>query len=375
MLRRVANTFSHTLLPRTYYRTMSSASSNQRVASATWRCLSAHVPLSEAASSGRLIGRSSNAAGIVGDRLLVFSGENTPRVPIDDAVHVFDLKSAEWNRIERKDGQSWPTPRIGHAGTTVGSAFYISGGRTGLQAGDETLADLWRFDSTTNEWTQVETTGSKPPPLSYHVLASYGNNIYCFGGCTIDHGRTNGLWCLDTVSNEWSELSAPGASTDSAPCGRGGPGLAAFESTVYVGFGYNGVEEQTDLWSFDLAAKKWTRLETTGEKPTARSVTDLVALPGFGEGRTQRMTAARRYVIVCFTSQTHPCAHFVSFLSLSDRRLRCALRLRWRIHAVGSRARRSGRVPCGCFCLRHEGKEVDAIEGEHERVTSCVAGL
>lgn len=129
--------------------------------------------------------------------------------------------------------------RIGHAGAVIGSKWYVSGGRTGLQAGDDTLADLWRWSIPEASWQLVEPKGAAPPPLSYHVLATSGHFLYAFGGCTIDHGRTNGLWCLDTTNDEWTELASPNTNADSSagPCGRGGPCVAASETEVWVGFG------------------------------------------------------------------------------------------------------------------------------------------
>ena len=282
----------------------------------SWSCLSEHVPLKEATEKGHIKGRSSNAvsqrqrartnehlyvkgicakgflthvsilfflffhqSGIVGDNLYVFSGENTPRVPIDNSLHVFNLSSKKWIELPKKDAQSWPIARIGHAGGTVGNAFYISGGRSGLDAGDVTLDDFWKYDTVSGTWTCLtDSTGTKPPPMSYHTMTSCGDSIFIFGGCTTDHGRSNGLYQYSTLTNTWSELSPVGSS--SAPCARGGPGLAADDANVYVAFGYNGKEEQDDLWKFDRTNKSWTKVEPNGQKPTPRSVTDLVALKG-----------------------------------------------------------------------------------------------
>jgi len=122
----------------------------------------------------------------------------------------------------------------------VSGLFYIGGGRTGLKAGDATLADLWRFDPAARQWALLEPKGRAPPPLSYHVMSPAAPFLYVFGGCTADHGRSNGLWRLDTRSDEWAELWAPGTVADdseSAPCSRGGPSVAAGEGEVFVGFG------------------------------------------------------------------------------------------------------------------------------------------
>jgi len=56
--------------------------------------------------------------------------------------------------------------------------------------------------------------------------------------------------------------------------------VAATADGVWIGFGYNGKEEQADLWHFDLSSKCWQQVRTTGSLPTARSVTDMVLLRG-----------------------------------------------------------------------------------------------
>jgi hypothetical protein len=185
----------------------------------------------------------------------------------------------------------------------VGTAVYVLGGRTAFEA-DETLSDLWRFDVPAASWSLVHVSGAVPPPLSYHAMASDGPWIYLFGGCTNDHGRSNALYRLDTRSHEWScvhphvPADAPNAAS-TAPCPRGGPGLAGVDGTVFVGFGYNGHEEQSDLWRLDASrvgqqpGPRWQRVELAQDsvKPAARSVTDLVALPNFCQTQYARLCA------------------------------------------------------------------------------------
>ena len=41
--------------------------------------------------------RSSHAIAVVGDKLYMFGGENAPRQPVDNDMHVFDLVKHEWS--------------------------------------------------------------------------------------------------------------------------------------------------------------------------------------------------------------------------------------------------------------------------------------
>lgn len=57
---------------------------------------------------------------------------------------------------------------------------------------------------------------------------------------------------------------------------------------LFAAAGYNGKEEQADLWKFDLKSRSWSRVQPLGDAPKARSVTDLVLLPDYCKSPTSR---------------------------------------------------------------------------------------
>ena len=71
------------------------------------------------------LGRSSNIAQVIEDKLYVFSGENIPRVPIDNDLYVLDLNNSTWKKIDATE-QS-PVARVGHAATTLHGKLYMFG--------------------------------------------------------------------------------------------------------------------------------------------------------------------------------------------------------------------------------------------------------
>jgi len=306
----------------------STASLSSALGRGSWQCLSDHVPPNELSKSSMPVpqGRSSTACCVIGRQLLLFSGEHTPRQPVDSNVYFFDLERRKWNvRSKGADEEkSWPQGRVGHAGASVGSRFIILGGRTGAAA-SATLSDVWilQADSANDEsdpakwkWTQVTLAqdSAPTPALSYATATGGdGDKLYVFGGCTDDHGRSDQLWELD-VSNidaaRWKKLwphdNASAVDKNTSPCARGGPGLAVLGSSLYLYAGYSGKYELGDLWRWDLTKAsndeaKWECLQTheesvsagpqfggeeKQERPPPRSVTDLVALPDyFGSGR------------------------------------------------------------------------------------------
>ena len=54
----------------------------------------------------------------------------TCRTPIDNTLHCFDFEEGIWIAVDAKG--TAPAPRVGHTATSIGSALFIFGGRTGL---------------------------------------------------------------------------------------------------------------------------------------------------------------------------------------------------------------------------------------------------
>ena len=214
---------------------------------------------------------------MIGDVFYTFAGENRPRVPIDNDVFALDLKSHVWRRIPATSTS--PSSRVGHACAVVDSKLFTYGGRTGAEFAETSLADLHSFDPSTSTWSPVpiSPTSPHPPPLSYHSMTSSPTSLYLFGGCTVDHGRSNALWSFTPSTSTWALLSQDHPQGP-PPCG--GTTAVHLHRSIHVLFGYNGSEELDQHFAFDLNTQQWGRVETgEGVRPDARSVTDAVYLP------------------------------------------------------------------------------------------------
>ncbi|XP_057756898.1 nitrile-specifier protein 5 [Arachis stenosperma] len=205
--------------------------------------------------------RSSHAVAIVGQKLYAFGGEFAPRVPVDNNVHVFDLKTLTWS-VADASGDT-PPPRVGVTMTAIGDTIYVFGGR---DAEHNELNELYSFDTKINNWALISRGDHGPPHRSYHSITADDRNVYIFGGCGVS-GRLNDLWAFDVVDNKWTEFPSPGTNCK----GRGGPGLAAVQGKIWVVYGFAGMEVD-DVHCFDLISKTWSQVETSGQKPSARSV-------------------------------------------------------------------------------------------------------
>ncbi|KAM1461554.1 hypothetical protein ACFXTO_046717 [Malus domestica] len=183
--------------------------------------------------------RSSHAITLVGQKAYVFEGEFTPRVPVDNKLHVFDVKEQTWYVIEGT--RDVPPPCVGVTLVAVGEIIYVFGGR------DYEHNELYSFDTSTHKWTLISSGDTGPPHRSYHSVTSD------------DH--------------HWIQYPNPGDNL----MGRGGAGLLEVQGKIWVVYGFAG-EEVDDVHILDPAHGEWAQVETNGKKPTARSVFSTVAI-------------------------------------------------------------------------------------------------
>lgn len=149
----------------------------------------------------------------------------------------------------------------------VGNTIYVFGGRDGAH---KELNELYSFDTCTSKWTLLSTAG--PSHRSYHSMTADDRHVYVFGGCGVS-GRLNDLWAFDVVDQKWIQYPPAGENCK----GRGGPGLFVAQEKIWVVYGFAG-EEVDDVHCFDPAHGQWAQVDTSGEKPTARSVFSTVGI-------------------------------------------------------------------------------------------------
>lgn len=212
--------------------------------------------------------RSSHAIAIVGQKVYAFGGEFTPRVPVDNKLYVFDLNDRTWSVVEAASGDV-PPPRVGVTMASIGETIYVFGGR---DAEHKELNELYSFDTSTNKWALLSYGDNGPPFRSYHSMTCDDQSVYIFGGCGLT-GRLNDLWAYNVVTRSWVEFPLPGDSCK----GRGGPGLATVLGKIWVVYGFSG-DELDDVHCFDRIEGKWSQVQTSGEKPSARSVFSTVGI-------------------------------------------------------------------------------------------------
>ncbi|KAM1016165.1 hypothetical protein ACFX1X_046282 [Malus domestica] len=180
--------------------------------------------------------RSSHAITLVGQKAYVFEGEFTPRVPVDNKLHVFDVKEQTWYVIEGT--RDVPPPCVGVTLVAVGEIIYVFGGR------DYEHNELYSFDTSTHKWTLISSGDTGAPHRSYHSVTSDDHHVYIFGGCGVA-GRS-------MIYGPTMSLIKSGSNTQ--------------------------IREVDDVHILDPAHGEWAQVGTNGKKPTARRVFSTVAI-------------------------------------------------------------------------------------------------
>ncbi|KAL9099652.1 MAG: hypothetical protein Q9163_004879 [Psora crenata] len=214
--------------------------------------------------------RSSHSLAVIRGKAYIFGGEEKPRDPVNNHVHVFTLQLSEHDMVDYQvipavgvEGSDVPSARVGHTAAAVNDRLYVFGGRGGkaMQPLEEN-GRVWVFDTRLNQWSFLNPAHGSPFPAarSYHSststdyplsdhtdqgmdpvdAASSGfadhGTIFIHGGC-LASGRTADVWGFDIVSRMWSRYSdAPGAP-------RGGSGLTFSQNRLYRFGGFDGKQE------------------------------------------------------------------------------------------------------------------------------------
>lgn len=177
------------------------------------------------------------------------------------------------------ESASSPSHRLCHAGAITETA---NGPVLVLMCGDkprphsstrnvgEILNDVWSFNLMTKEWKKLMNTGM--PPLTEHGCLSFGNDLYIFGGITLENKRTNTLFRYNLEREECSLVPAKGKLPSPGSCHS----CSFYDNKLFVFGGWDptnissSLAEKNQFFCFDLATSTWSEVEQKGDPPSRR---------------------------------------------------------------------------------------------------------
>lgn len=192
-------------------------------------------------------------------------------------------------------------------GSPLGGELFLFGGEYFNGTVATFFNDLFIYQTERDEWRKVESPNS-PLPRSGHAWCRGGNDggIYLFGGefsspkqGTFYH--YNDFWRLEPSSREWTRLESKGR----GPPARSGHRMIYFKNYIILFGGFQDTSQSTkylqDLWIYDCLAFVWhsAALPSISQRPDARSSFsflphDAGAVMCGGYSRTKCTVAAGR---------------------------------------------------------------------------------
>jgi len=136
--------------------------------------------------------------------LAVFAGglKEEKAVP-DGNLYIYKLSDNTWTRVEIAG--STPNPAQGHGMVAIGSKVYVHGGMDNFNF----CNDLYVIDLAVEprRWIKFESISQrKPASRAAHGIRACGTDIFICGGVSPD-GELADLWKLNTESREWTLIN------------------------------------------------------------------------------------------------------------------------------------------------------------------------
>ena len=259
-------------------------------------------------TNGPVPSRRSNPAGgynHLTKEMILFGGNGSTSgasfIPFDD-VWALNLETSTWREIPATGSK--PAARLFHTAAVdaEGDRLFIYGGgdENALFSATAFMGDLWVFNLSTGEWTQLDAgTSGGPMPRIWSTITydPVNDRVLLFGGHDNGQvGNNNDTWAFNLSSNSWQNLTTPEVTNKPANgfCDfppdfilpnmdapeRRSAHLAALDTTrgEWVVFGGKtdcGMID--DIWIFSLMQDAWVRLapSTIGESCNRGDTPDL----------------------------------------------------------------------------------------------------
>jgi N-acetylneuraminic acid mutarotase len=157
----------------------------------------------------------------IGDRIYLFGGKTAAGYPTNANAYAYNPQDGYWD----KNAQHPEGARYGHGGANVNNKLVVYGGTDG----NTRLDDVWQYDPTANQWTQVpfilagltgaqtRSAAAMPAGRAFHAAVAEGNKMWVLGGMNQSGTDLSEVIEFDFGSGTWTtRVPLPGARSDHA---------------------------------------------------------------------------------------------------------------------------------------------------------------
>jgi N-acetylneuraminic acid mutarotase len=215
---------------------------------------------------------------LYGDKMVIPLSYIPPYISSTNLADVWtlDLSTNAWAQ--------WNT--TGTKPSSAASSFLHKDQIVALECGADYSNDFKVMNLSSREWTLLNTTGTKPA-VRFCTSILYKDQLVLFGGHifgtqpTLDENHTivnpsylsNDVWILNLATLAWTKINTTGTK----PTGRGTASATVYNDKMVIFGGNiytlnkNGFTSTTikinDGWVLNLTTYEWNKLNTTGAKP------------------------------------------------------------------------------------------------------------
>ncbi|XP_041662509.1 leucine-zipper-like transcriptional regulator 1 homolog [Cheilinus undulatus] len=145
--------------------------------------------------------RKAHSAVVLGSDMLLYGGLVDMKGSLQDFWKLkFDTMA--WSLLSgSKQGSIGPGPRHSHSAMAHQSCMYLFGGLKGLRE----QRDFWRWNSDNNTWSSLKNK-SGPSRLMGHSAVAYKDSMLLFGGGRCQNSPNNYLWRYNFTSQTWTQV-------------------------------------------------------------------------------------------------------------------------------------------------------------------------
>lgn len=200
-----------------------------------------------------------------------FGGWSEGPVGYSGRLYRYDPARDRWTALDPPGPRPVGRVDCGFAWEPLTDQIYLfAGGADDGHGGERLLNDFWRYDPTSNRWTDLTVSsgaGAITPREIYNITADGEGHLYLFAGSATVDGvgweAIQDLWRFDIRTGRWQNLTDV-TNTRSVPprhyYGQAVDGDGAFY--VVGGVRPGSIQPMTDAWRFDPLQERWSEVST-----------------------------------------------------------------------------------------------------------------
>ncbi len=222
--------------------------------------------------------RSNHVAIVFAEKLYIHGGYDVDRGILGD-FYEMDMTASEqefvWTKLNNLcDGKEIKLKS--HTAVSHKETMYLFGGERGTSLGNNIL---YKYDFIAKTWNSVAPSNDVPK-LDSHSAVAIDGKMYVYGGYMCEEAENmRDILSFDFETSKWEVVYKAG-SRASEPEGRSSFAMTEADGKLLVFGGTNGEKTLNDLWTFDVKAKEWQRVDNKDTpEVVVLSLSPVVATP------------------------------------------------------------------------------------------------